>query len=74
MAAHARPGTWGLGRVVSLESGQYREFLGEAGISGYFATSFGPWALGERGMVVVVVAEAVLAPWGELVPADGARL
>lgn len=63
MAARGKAGTWGLGRVVSSELWQYREFFGDAGISGYLAAQFRPQALEERGMVVVV-AEAVLAPWG----------
>lgn len=63
MAARGRAGTWGLGRAVSSELWRYREFFGDAGISGYLATQFRPQALEERGMVVVV-AEAVLAPWG----------
>lgn len=63
MAARGKAGTWGLGCVISSELWRYREFFGDAGISGYLAAQFRPQALEERGMVVVV-AEAVLAPWG----------
>lgn len=38
MAARARAGMWGLGRVVSSELWRYREFFSEAGILGYLAT------------------------------------
>lgn len=63
MAACGKAETWGLGRVVSSELWRYMEFFGDAGISGYLGPQFRPQALEERRMVVVV-AEAVLAPWG----------
>lgn len=48
MAARGKAGTWGLGCVVSSELWRYREFFGDAGISGYLAAQFRPQALEER--------------------------
>lgn len=74
VAACARAGTWGLGRVVSSELRLYRKFFGEAGVSGYLGHIVQAMGIGRERNGGGGGCRSCSGSLGELMPDDGARL